>query len=136
MQLSCCKIPPSQTLSYRIIPITCITRQIFREDCTVSVPKREKHCVSARLYTDSSRPAVDAVNGAEALGRATVLRKDSSDGEQMEPHVRVADEVEQAGIGEEGFRKALGAERERDRTCASRLRDDLSVSQKVSPGEQ
>ena len=82
MQLHAVARYPSQTLSYSyFIPITCITRQIFRKDRTVSTPKRAKHCVSARLYTDSRRAAVDAVNGAEALTRATVLCKDSGDGE-------------------------------------------------------
>lgn len=74
----------------------------------------QAHCSTSqvRLYTNSNRPTVDAMDSAEALARATVLRKDSSDGQQMEPHVRVADEVEQARIGEEGFREALRAERE------------------------
>jgi hypothetical protein len=71
--------PRRHYLSYYTYHLHCT--QIFREDRTVSTPKRAKHCVSARLYTDSRRAAVDAMNGAEALGRATVLRKDSSDGE-------------------------------------------------------
>lgn len=82
--------------------------------------RRRIHCfrnqaISTSLYTNSSRPAVDAMDSAETLARAAVLSKDRSDREQMKPHVRVADEVEQAGIGEEGLRDALRAERERVR---------------------
>lgn len=53
----------------------------------------------------------------------------------MEPHVRVADEVEQAGIREEGFGKTLGAERERGGAGASRSRDDLCVRRGNASGE-
>ena len=85
------------------------------------MPKGVKHCDSTGRYTDSRDSAVDAVNGAESLACATVLCKDSSDGEQMEPHVRVADEVEQAGVGEEGFRKALRAERGHARVGSEKI---------------